>query len=179
MQVRWRSVVLGAAMAAVAGTAGCGAADGSGGSPSAPADEVSATSAAPAPPSVYGEPMEPSREEPAEVATDPPPSPGPPTGDTVSVALTYAGWNATTAQVEVDGYVPGVLEHGGTCTLTLTSGPTTVTASVPGTPNVSDTDCGGAAVSRDRLSPGTWTAVLGYRSGTSIGSSAATEVTVP
>lgn len=130
-------------------------------------------------PSVYGEPVAPSSDQPREVATDAPMTAVAPSGSGVSVVLTYFGWNPATAQVEVDGYVPGVLEAGGTCTLTLTQGANAVTASVPGTPNVSDTDCGGAAVPRDQLAPGAWSAVLSYRSATADGSSTPVEVTVP
>jgi hypothetical protein len=179
MQVRWRSVVLGAAMTAVAGTAGCGAADGSGpaaGDVTAPAGEAAATSSSPG---VYGVEVDPSRPDPTDVATDAPVTVEPNDDGSLPVSLTFADWNATTAAVEVDGYLAGIVEDGGTCTLTLTQGGATATAEVPGTADATTTSCGGASVPGAQLAPGTWTAVLTYRSGTSTGTSAPAEVTVP
>jgi hypothetical protein len=132
-------------------------------------------------PTVYGEvPPELLPPDPTDVATDeaPPPLAAAPDGE-VPVRLTFSGWNDVTSAVEVDGFLPGTAGSGGTCTLTLTHGATTVTTTVPGTDNAQDTDCGGAAVSRAELFPGTWTAVLSYESDTVHGSSPDIEVVVP
>jgi hypothetical protein len=179
MQARWRSVVLGATVAAVAGTAACGSAGGSG-----PAAEGSAASAEQAAttsssPGVYGVPVDPSTPDPTDVATDAPVTVTPNDDGSLPVVLTFADWNATSGAVEVDGYLAGIVEDGGTCTLTLTQGATTATAEVPGTADATTTSCGGASLPRAQLAPGTWTAVLSYRSGSTTGSSAPAEVTVP
>jgi len=129
---------------------------------------------------VYGAPVDPSAANPTDVATDAPvPTSAPAEDGEVPVRLSYSGYNTVTSEVEVDGYVPGVAESDGTCTLTLAKDGTSVTATVPGTENVHDTDCGGAAVSRDDLSPGTWRAVLAYESDAVHGASDPVEVVVP
>jgi hypothetical protein len=114
---------------------------------------------------------------PTSVATDPPVTPDP--GPDVAVQLTYSGWDAATQAVEVDGYVADVAESGGTCTLTLTQGGTSVTASVPANREPSVTSCSGARIGRAQLAPGTWTAVLSYDSATSRGASSPAQVAVP
>lgn len=176
MQARWRSLVLGAAVAAVAGTAACGSTSGSD-TGTAAAAEVSATGAAPAPPTVYGEPVEPSREEPSDVAVDAPVTVAP--GEPASVVITYAEWNPTDGVIEEGSFVQGVVETGGTCVLTLTRGATSVTASGPAEPDATTTSCGGLSVPGDQVSSGTWSAVVSYRSDRTEGTSPAVEVTVP
>ncbi|WP_138760662.1 hypothetical protein [Modestobacter altitudinis] len=114
---------------------------------------------------------------PTSVATDPPLTPDP--GSDVAVQITYSGWDAATQAVEVDGYVADVAESGGTCTLTLTQGGTSVTASVPANREPSATSCSSARIGRAQLSPGTWAAVLGYDSATSHGQSERAQVVVP
>jgi hypothetical protein len=116
-------------------------------------------------------------EPPSSVATDPPMTPDP--GSDVAVQITYSGWDAGTQSVEVDGYVADVAESGGTCTLTLTQGGTSVTASVPANREPSVTSCSGARIGRAQLSPGTWAAVLSYDSATSHGRSDRAQVAVP
>jgi|tagenome__1003787_1003787.scaffolds.fasta_scaffold20968660_2 hypothetical protein len=187
MHRRRRTVSLTVALAAALSTAACtpsdtGTASSTAGTSSADGSTSAAsTSPASTSPGVYGAPVDPSATDPTGVATDPPArSTGRDNGGgEVSVLLTYSGWNASAAQVEVDGYVPGVAEDGGTCLLTLTRGGTTVTASVPGTENVADTDCGGAAVPGSKLSQGSWTAVLSYDSAATHGASSPVEVQVP
>jgi len=135
------------------------------GAPSPSSDEVVST----------GTPID--TEAPTSVATDPPMTPDP--GSDVAVQITYSGWDAATQAVEVDGYVADVAESGGTCTLTLTQGGTSVTASVPANREPSVTSCSGARIGRAQLSPGTWTAVLSYDSATSRGASSPAQVAVP
>jgi hypothetical protein len=105
----------------------------------------------------------------------------PPAGDgrsVVDVVVSFAGWEAEVAAVEVSGFVP-VVESDGVCRLVLTSGTGEVAVEQPATPDASTTACGWMSVGRDQLAPGTWTAVLTYASGTSVGTSAPARVEVP
>jgi hypothetical protein len=119
---------------------------------------------------------------PTSVATDapstvtaPPPSGGP--TRSVEVVLAYVEWDGT--GVSAAGYVAHTVEQGGTCTLTLSRGGSSVEATGTALPDAATTACGGLAVPREELSPGTWTSVLSYASGTSQGSSETVEVEVP
>jgi hypothetical protein len=121
----------------------------------------------------------------AQIATDPAPVT---TGGAVKVIATYVGWEQPPGVSSVDGqrgtvraraYVSGVVESGGTCAVELTGADgTVVTARAQGMPDASTTLCG-LDVDDARLSPGTWQAVLSYRSATSVGASnpVAVEVT--
>lgn len=109
----------------------------------------------------------------APVATDTPPS------RRTDVVLSFAGFDKATASVEAGGYLSPVVESGGTCTLALTQGSRTVTAEAPARADASTTSCGGLAVPRAHLAPGTWTAVLLYASKTTTGKSDPMPVAVP
>ena len=115
--------------------------------------------------------------DPTVVATDPPVTRAP-DADSV-VMVTYAVWEPASSAVEEGSFVQGVVESGGTCTLTLTKGETVVTESAPAEPDATTTSCGGIAVQGSRLSSGTWSAVVSYESATTSGSSDVTEVAVP
>jgi hypothetical protein len=115
---------------------------------------------------------------PSEVATDTP-APTEDAGAEVSPQLTYYGWDAAAGGVEAGGIVMGIVESGGTCTLTLTKGSTAVDVSADAVDNVSSTSCPAMTVSGDRLQSGTWQATLSYESGTSRGTGDAVEVQVP
>jgi hypothetical protein len=97
----------------------------------------------------------------------------------VSVTLTRARWDAGTSSVRAAGFVGGVVESDGSCTLTLSRGSDERTAEAPGAADATTTTCAGLAVPGDQLSAGTWTAVLSYRSADSSGSSQPLTVTVP
>jgi hypothetical protein len=97
----------------------------------------------------------------------------------VSVLITYADWDASSATVQAGATVSGVIEDGGTCTLELSSGASTVSASVTAVADAASTSCGRLEVPRAQLSPGTWQAVVSYRSASATGSSDPTEVVVP
>ena len=73
----------------------------------------------------------------------------------------------------------GIVESGGTCTLTLTKGSTAVDVSADAVDNVTSTSCPAMTVAGDRLESGTWQATLSYESGTSQGTGDAVEVQVP
>jgi hypothetical protein len=171
---------VGAAALTAMTAAGCSSSQDSGTDTAAQSSASAAASTATTEaPGTYGVPANPSATDPTNVAVDPPVTVTPDGDGGLPVVLTFADFNATTAQVEVDGYLPGIVEDGGTCTLTLTNGPASVTATVPGSADATTTSCGGAAVPRAELSPGTWTALLAYESTTSHGTSEPAEVTVP
>ncbi|MCA0146215.1 hypothetical protein [Blastococcus sp. LR1] len=174
---RRHTAALAIGLAALSGLAACGSTE-------SPADDADTTSAAPSveaavddAPGVYGAPIDPTRPDPTDVATDPRVTPAP--ADDATVFLTYSGWNPAVGAVEVDGHLTVVGTGDATCTLTLTRAGTSVTATVPATPDVNTTWCGGASVPGSQLSPGPWSAVLSYRSGTSTASSEPVEVVVP
>jgi hypothetical protein len=98
----------------------------------------------------------------------------------VAVALNYVGWEQSGGGVvEASGFVSGVVEDGGTCRITLTRGQESAVAESRGEADATTTVCPSVSVAEDELSPGTWTAVLSYESGTSAGRSAPLEVEVP
>jgi hypothetical protein len=115
---------------------------------------------------------------PTDVATDPPRTVAPSTKG-ADIFITYADWDTQLRAITVGGYLDGIVEDDGTCTLTLTKGGTAVKTSQPGTSDMASTDCAGLSIPRSKLAPGTWTAVVTYRSRTSSGSSAPKEVRVP
>jgi len=98
---------------------------------------------------------------------------------TVDVVVTFSGWNATTAAIEVGGYATTV-ESGGTCELTL-RGPAGATASVQvaANPDASTTSCELASVPAGSLGSGTWSGTLTYRSDRSAGTTAVSPIEVP
>jgi ferric-dicitrate binding protein FerR (iron transport regulator) len=102
------------------------------------------------------------------------------------VLLTYAGWEAPpgvsavdgkSGAVQVNGLISGVIENGGACRVTLTSGSVTVSGQSAGVADAKSTDCS-VRVTDAALTPGTWKAVLTYQSATSRGSSAPLDVQV-
>lgn len=108
----------------------------------------------------------------ATVATDPPAARG-----EIAVVVTYADW--VDGGVEVDGYVAGVVEDGGTCRLTLTRGDDVQTVEGVAASDASTTTCGSLIVAGGGLTAGDWSAVLTYDSTSSSGSSAPSVVAVP
>jgi hypothetical protein len=143
------------------GTAGAAPATGS----AAPVARAAATTTAP-----YT-----IRPEPTKVATD---APVHRTGGQVDVALTYVTFDKSAGTVQANGFVAGIIEQGGTCTLTLTKGGSKVTATSTAEADATTTNCGLLETSGD-LAAGTWNAVLAYSSAKATGTSAAREVTVP
>jgi hypothetical protein len=176
MRNGWRVAGLSAGLTAAAMTTACGSGD--------PAEEAAASSsaalssAATAAPGTYGQPVDPSLPEPSAVATDAPVTtePAVPDGD---IFLTYSEWNATTNAIEVGGYLDGVVESDGTCTLTTTKGADSAHASAPGISDATSTSCAGLSIPGDQLSSGNWSVVLTYESPASRGSSQPVQVQVP
>ena len=125
------------------------------------------------PEKVGGETAEPTSGQ--TVATD---TPVVVTTSAVPVAVTYSGFNPTAGAVQVGGYVSGVVEDGGTCTLTLTQGGATVAVTARASADATTTTCGALSVPRAKLAPGTWQALLSYASATHTGRAAPVPVEV-
>lgn len=141
------------------------------------AGPATSTAAASTSTGVYGAPVDPSAPNPTDVATDAPVTVAP--NPAAALVVTYSGWNPDTSAVEVGGFVPGVSESGGSCTLTLTRDGATASATAPGDAEPSQTTCGALAVPGSELSSGTWSAVITFDSSGSHAESAAVEVAVP
>ena len=181
---------IGALAVAAVGLTGCrsftaadtasGAADTSSGAAATASGASTSAPTASTAPSAVGIPSGPAyytSPEPSSVASDPPAPTPPPTG--ASVFVTYAQWDTAAAAVELAGYLSGAEETDGECTLALSKGPLHVSTTAPATPDATSTSCGQLSVAGSRLAPGTWTAVLSYRSRRTAGSSDPVEVTVP
>jgi hypothetical protein len=97
----------------------------------------------------------------------------------VPVVLSYSAWSAAERQVMAGGYVSGVIEDDGVCTLTLTQAGASVVVEGAAAPDATTTVCGGLTVPGSRLSAGTWQAVLTYASSAHTGTSGAVAVEVP
>lgn len=81
-------------------------------------------------------------------------------------------------EFKLNGFVPAIIESDGTCTLTLTKDEIVVTVSKGALQNAQNTSCGQLAVPFDKLTIGTWQAVLSYESSAHTGSSVKTEVEI-
>lgn len=73
--------------------------------------------------------------------------------------------------VESNGYIPGLVEPDGACTLTLTKGTQTVSEQKAAMPDAQSTICGQIVIDRSRLSAGLWEAKILYKSSSHEGSS--------
>lgn len=100
-------------------------------------------------------------------------------GGTVDVVVSWSGWVDDQTGVEVDGFVVGVVESGGTCTLTLTRGETSLSATSAAEPDASTTLCAPLYLAGADVAAGSWDAVLSYTSASSTGVSAPAVVAVP
>ncbi len=76
---------------------------------------------------------------------------------------------------EVSGFVPGIVENGGTCTATFTSGASKVTKTSAGFANVSNTTCSPISYAGSGVQAG-WSVTLTYSSSASEGVSDASQV---
>ncbi|GAB3311776.1 hypothetical protein GCM10027451_23980 [Geodermatophilus aquaeductus] len=142
-------------------------------SSSAPASSGAATETASTP-----GPSTTDRPEPTDVATDAPVELEP--GDDLEVVVSFASVEPGSGAVEASGYVPGLVEDGGRCTLVLSrAGRSDVSVEGEAFADAQSTSCALLSVPADRLAPGTWTARLDYRSDSSSGSSPDVEVVVP
>ena len=169
MPSKWRRACGLVALTAVLATAGCTSAETTGSS--APSSGTAG------PPGEYGQPLDPAAPNPTGVAVDTPVTVEP--GAALSLVVTYSDWNADTSAVEAGAFVPMIVESHGTCTLTLTRGSSTVTATAPGDPEASQTTCGALSVPGSDVSSGLWRAVVSYESDTSSATADAAEIAVP
>jgi len=94
------------------------------------------------------------------------------------VEVTLTGSHTNTSNLYVNGYVDGIVEDGGTCTVTLKNGSSVVTRSRQGVSNATNTTCGQTAIPLASLRAGTWQATLSYSSATSTGKSPAADIMV-
>jgi hypothetical protein len=97
----------------------------------------------------------------------------------VQVATTYFGFDASSGGVLAGGFVDGVIESGGTCTLTLSRNGAVATGTSQAEPDATTTSCGEVRVDRGSLSSGDWTGVLSYSSRGAAGASQPFSVKVP
>jgi hypothetical protein len=114
---------------------------------------------------------------PTAVATDPPVTSAP--GGEANVFISRVQWDYPTSSVRAAGYVSGVLELEGSCTLTITNGTTEREVTAAAEPDATTMTCGTLTVPGQDLTSGTWSAVLRYESGTARGESAPADVDVP
>lgn len=83
----------------------------------------------------------------------------------VSVEITTFNPKTSDNNVSVNGFVSGVIESSGTCTLTLRDATgKQVTGTHPGEANATNTTCGETTIPLSSLHAGTWKAVLSYSS---------------
>lgn len=75
----------------------------------------------------------------------------------------------STSNLTIGGYVDGVIEDGGSCTVVLTKGGQEVSASREGLANAQSTACGSIVIEKAKIEAGNWSVVLRYSSKTSEG----------
>ncbi len=136
--------------------------------PSIPSSSPSATAATAAPEPTVTPTASPTRT----------PAPVPSGKKTVTPFITGALWDQSSGILDVEAYVPGLVEMDGTCTATATRAGHTATATATAAPGANDTECNPIDLTADQLSRGTWTITVSYVSKRSAGVSAARTVTV-
>jgi hypothetical protein len=101
-----------------------------------------------------------------------------PTNTTINPVIVTDSQNSPGQSLNVTSYVNGVIENGGTCTLTLTkSGSQTITQSGSGSADASYTDCPAFTVpfSKFNNQTGNWQLTLSYSSSSASGSTSVTK----
>ena len=86
------------------------------------------------------------------------------TSSDARVTPVITSWGQSDGKVEVAARVPGILEEGGLCTLTLTRNDVSRTGTSNGIANVSEVSCGFIAIPRSSLTVGEWFATVAYSS---------------
>jgi hypothetical protein len=95
----------------------------------------------------------------------------------VQPTISYAKQNGSS--IEIDAFVNGVAEDGGSCTLTAKLGTSTVTKQANGILNASNTSCPAFTIARSEFSTaGSWSVTVTYKSSTAEGTSAATNLEI-
>ncbi|HYF96520.1 MAG TPA: hypothetical protein VD947_00605 [Patescibacteria group bacterium] len=103
-----------------------------------------------------------------------------PSSENINVTMTYLGYEND--QVRATGFIAGIFEEGGTCTLTLTKGTLKATGTSAGIQDVNKTTCPSISIDKGQLENGEWSGVLTYASppgSSSSGSSPARTINVP
>ncbi len=114
-------------------------------------------------------------EQEAQQNTQPSQTPG--TKKTVTPTITYASQYGNS--VEVGGYVSGVFEDGGTCTVIFTKGSTSFAKTSTGVKNVNSVNCPAlTAQSTEFSSKGEWMVTLSYSSESASGVSGPRQIEV-
>lgn len=99
------------------------------------------------------------------------PAPSPTPDARTVVDVTIVTLDVIDDELEATAIVPGVIENGGTCTLTITNGDDKSIATTSGTAGPESTNCGLMNIDARQLSAGDWNAVIDYSSETSRGTS--------
>lgn len=95
------------------------------------------------------------------------------------VISAYGQPNGPGTNFTLNGFVPGIIESDGACTLTLTRGDKKVVVNKKALQNAQNTSCGQLIISFDKLGDtGEWLAVLSYNSPSSSGFSTSTKVNI-
>lgn len=81
-----------------------------------------------------------------------------------SVKPVISSWGFESPNLQASGFIPGIIESGGTCTLTANKNGTDVTSSITGTENAQNVSCGLIKINRDKLTAGIWKITLTYSS---------------
>lgn len=97
---------------------------------------------------------------------------------TVSPVITSWRQARAGSDLLINGYVPGIIEDSGKCTVTLNKGDKNTSATVSGNQNAQNTSCGQITISSAKIEPGEWNAVLSYRSETATGTSSSVKMEV-
>lgn len=93
---------------------------------------------------------------------------------TVTPTLGYYAYKGGT--LSLGGGVSGLVDSGGTCTVTLRKGTVSVSRDFRAEPGPSSTDCGEMEIASPDFSTGTWSLTIRYSSPRAAGISTATEV---
>lgn len=115
-----------------------------------------------------------------EVDTDEPSQPAQtsPTSQKKSVTPTITGNEIYGSNLEVSGYVQGIVEKGGTCTAVATKGSSVVKQQKAALDDAQYTSCGVILIPKAKLASGTWKVILEYESAKHKGASTVSEVVI-
>lgn len=165
-----RRLVVAASVAGAVLLAGCTGPDAD---PTAEPTPTDTRTAEPGPTDEPAQPADPTDDptEPTTAPTTPAPTPGDDRA-TVTPFITYAGPGTDPGTIEVAGFVPEIIEDGGTCTATIPA--TGMTVEAPAFADASSTSCGLLVLPTAAAGQ---SVVLSYSSDASTGHSDATQVT--
>lgn len=96
----------------------------------------------------------------------------------IKPVVTFWGQASAGKDFELNGYVPGVIEEDGICTVILSKSSEEVTESKKALPDAQSTSCGLITIPRGQLSAGEWTVKLRYESSESAGISSPEKVSI-